>query len=122
MLRFHASARRRLAALFALSCVVAMPFEVVAPDVHDVDTEATPVVRTSDQGHSPAKSGGSQDERVPLPSHPGHVDHCTHAHLLVLGVTEAASQASLVRSRVPDARSALPRSVSLSPHQRPPIA
>lgn len=114
--------RRRGAALFALVCVVAMPFELMVPDVHDADVAATLVVSMSDQGHPPANASDTPEERVPLPSHSGHVDHCTHAHVLGLGFADATLQASVADSRVPDAPSQTLLSVSRPPHRRPPIA
>ena len=114
--------RRRVAALFALLCVAAMPFELLAPDVHDADGIAASVLGGGDQGHRGTNPSGEPADRIPLPTHSTHVDHCAHAHLAGLIAAEVTPQSSVARSSVPDTPSQRLLSVSAPPHQRPPIA
>lgn len=122
-LRFQYLVRRRVAALFALLCIVAMPFELLVPDVHDADgIAAAQVVGASDEGNPATSPRGVPDDPAPLPTHSTHVDHCTHAHLAGLGTPDATAQSPMARSRVPDAQSLKLLSLSVPPRKRPPIA
>lgn len=121
--RFYCPARRRVAALFALLCVLAMAFERFAPDEHVVDHNAAElVVGAGDQGHAAATPSGAPAEHVPLPSHSGHVDHCTHVHLVGLIGAPASGNPRVWHASVPDTPSQRLPSVSSPPRQRPPIA
>ena len=121
--RFQLLARRRVAALFALLCIVAMPFELLMPDVHDADgVAAAQVVGAGDEGNPAPSPRSVPDDSEPLPTHSTHVDHCTHAHLAGLRTPDATTESPVARSRVPDAPSRRPLSVSVPPRKRPPIA
>ncbi len=137
VIRVAVTSKRRFSALrratavivaFALTLGVA---EAAIPDAHDSDAGyATAAVEQQPTGGiggaEMAPRGGAVPPTAPskhdAPSHPVHVDHCTHAHVAAAAgsakVTEAAPAAAL--PRVINDRAL--KSVVRSPLMRPPIA
>ena len=103
------------------------PFESLLPDVHDDQGSVAPAQVLSDPGNASANVFVARD--VP-PLHnssdrtSGHrfrVDHCSHGHYLSLG-TRVAVTISDSRELPVETSSLELLSISLSPHNRPPIA
>lgn len=109
---------RRGAALLALLSFFA-PLELLLPGAHDKDAVAAQLDGSTVSG----PQDDHQSVPVPTPEHRAHVDHCAHAHLLALSLRETVPGA-----RVPpgglmfDTSTPTLKSVSVQPHQRPPIA
>lgn len=101
---------RILAALLAVVGVLALALEPVIPDVHD-------------NGSATTASIGAEGGSVPAPAdhHATHIDHCVHAHGVVVSASEplggpgegpAAPRAALSNALL---------SVAFAPPVRPPI-
>lgn len=96
------------------------PMEPVLPGAHEAVTVAAQLDGAT---VSSLQSNTNQPVPVPAPEHHTHLDHCAHTHLLALGFGE-----SVPGPRVPrggngfDTSSPTLTSVSVQPHQRPPIA
>ncbi|HWE42471.1 MAG TPA: hypothetical protein VG432_08195 [Gemmatimonadaceae bacterium] len=135
MIRPRETFRRFGRAFVALAVMVGVlftPVERLLPDVHDGDACAT-IETASWSGEVPvvsaaqlasADGSGQGDQRLPLeaPIHTSHVDHCAHAHLLTLAASPRLD-AEPVSSPGPfELGSRRPASITLAPHQRPPIA
>lgn len=97
---------------------VVMPLESLLPETH---TEA--VSAELDAGARSAVGNGSQPAPVTPPERGMHVDHCVHAHLLVLTIdSPLPSWIPIPGGRVFDTSRQRPESVFSPPTLRPPIA
>ena len=111
---------RRAWAFLAFVGLIGASLERLIPDVHDGDVPTTQIADI-DGDHS----AGSTDHGLPNEpaSHPvPHIYHCGHAHgLAVRATTESNARLTAARDVV-DSPSDNLVSVSIQPHQRPPIA
>lgn len=95
------------------------PIEPLLPDAHDDDAVAAALA----DGSLTTPGGHHESPSAPTPEHRTHVDHCSHGHLLTIGTSEhAPSRCELPAGEVFDTSSPRLQSVSIPPHQRPPIA
>ena len=113
---------RRACAFIALLGVLVASVERFLPDIHDGDAAATSVAGDA-RGHSaPAVCGGDGLPSHSTPHQLPHADHCAHAHGLALARgTDSAKEFAALSDPLDTACDSL-ASVSMRPHQRPPIA
>lgn len=113
-----ARAIRRGTALLALLSVLT-PVELLLPDAHDGDA----VAGALDQ-RATTTPGADQHQNAPRPApdHRAHVDHCAHAHLLIVGREQPLVPPVPPASQLFDTSSPSLESISTAPYQRPPIA
>ena len=112
--------------------VLFTPVELLLPDAHDGDASAT-IETAGWTGKAPVANGvllasadGNEqsDRQLPheAPIHATHVDHCAHAHLLTLVASPRLNADPVVSPEPFELGSRRPASITLAPHQRPPIA
>lgn len=114
--------------MFVVLGVLLAPMEHLLPDAHDADATVTERVRLEQSARSstavadphaiPADRGGGPSQP---PIHASPVDHCAHGHLLTLACIERAAPGRVTPPDAYDLSSQRLLSVSLPPHQRPPI-
>jgi hypothetical protein len=108
-------------AVVAVLGVLVASVERFLPDVHDGDATATQMA-AGGVGHGvpAAPDGGAPSDPA---SHPvPHADHCAHAHGLAVDRGNGGVSEVVAVSSPPDTASDILASVSIRPHQRPPIA
>lgn len=114
---------RQALACVALLGVCLAPIESLIPDAHDGDAVVT--TNTSGGITDSSRLDGSAPAEESLPSgqqHAFHMDHCSHAHSLGLGPLRARDFGAGLELAPSDIVRSAPASVSIEPHQRPPIA
>jgi hypothetical protein len=111
----------------AMIGVFLAPFESLLPDVHDIGS--TKSVETSFDQDIRAADLASVVADQPINPHSDqtsghrfHVDHCSHAHCLSLGVSRIAVSVGDVRGLAVETNGPQLSGVTLSPLHRPPIA
>jgi hypothetical protein len=88
--------------------------------VHDGDAAA---MQVADAGAEHSLGDDHQDLPNAPASHPvPHTDHCSHAHGLAVGAANDSDSRLTVAHDCVDSPSDNLVSVSIQPHQRPPIA
>lgn len=118
---------RRTVAFLALLGVVAMPSEVLTPDVHDGDFGRSVSVLTAEDAGAPTSRAPEQGPDLPssndqAPGHTSHAEHCGHAHVFVLAPAPSCPAQTALPVVALRGLTVLPASVPRSPEQRPPIA
>ena len=109
---------RRAVALVALLSMLT-PIEPLLPDAHDGIAVAPALV----DGSLTPPAGHHAFPSAPTPEHRTHVDHCSHGHLLTIESRERApARCALPAGEGFDTSSPRLESVSVPPHERPPIA
>ena len=110
---------RRVFALVALFGVLLASVERFLPDVHDGDVVSTQVVDAGSEHCVPgATDCAPSDKSHDVP----HADHCAHAHGLAVDRGTDETRAVAPVTDPPDTAADALASVSIRPHQRPPIA
>lgn len=135
MTRPRVSQRRLIRAFGALAVmfgIVFAPIEHLLPDAHDGDATTTErsalasgvAVMTGVESPAAASAPASDPTGTPrhAPDGGAQVDHCAHAHLLALQSSARAFTECVPEPEPFDLSSLRLSSVSLAPHQRPPIA
>lgn len=127
-LALAASAVRGMVVGLAIVGVVLAPFESLLPDIHDISSSTKSVQTSPDRD---VRAGGLAKAIDGHPSHTNgdgtsghtfHVDHCSHAHCLSLGVSRNAAWTGDVRGLAVESTDPELTGVTLSPLHRPPIA
>lgn len=108
------SGRRVIALLFAL-CIAATQSEFLLADVHDAGGSVVQLATGGTNDRAPANAP------APQPSHAGHVDHCTHAHVFASDGRPVEPTGYAAATSTLDTSGDRMSSLATSPHLRPPI-
>ncbi len=109
---------RWVVGLIAMIAFSASTLEVLFPDVHDGDAQATVVLGAphGNQGTPPPPP-----DSPTTPQHSQHIDHCSHAHVATVSTGVSIDDAPVCHDEQPSGGATALVSVAATPSFRPPI-